>query len=82
MSKALAYSIYMTITNPINSESMIRKEMDLDMDVINCSLYVRKSLLILLLHFLTSCSTSSDEEVLHDPFENGKKKLLFGKYEA
>ena len=61
------------ITNPIDSESMIRKEMNLAMHGINCSFKVRKSLSILLPHFITSWITNSGEEVLHNPFENGKK---------
>ena len=32
----------------------------------------KKTLFILLPHFFTSCITNSGEEVLHDPFENGK----------
>lgn len=42
------------ITNPIDSESMIRNEMNLAMHGINCSFKVRKSLSILLPHFITS----------------------------
>lgn len=62
--------------NEINSESIVRKEMDLATAGISCSGKVRISLSIAWSSFLILHITNLGEEVNHDPSTNGTKQIV------
>lgn len=71
----LTYGIFTKKIIVRDSESMTRMGMGLAIASMNCSIKVRKCLFILLLYFINLCITNLGEEVLHDHFDNVKKKV-------